>query len=116
VARAPIQQPWRNRSGWLRGIDDMHQDIGVTDRSERGVAHRAVQSVFGFEQPWCVENDHLRVILCAQTENAVAGTLRFARGYGELLTDESVKQGGFAGVGETGDRNDTSPCHELGFG
>ena len=40
---------------------------------------------------------------------------RSERRDGELFPDESVEQGGFTGIGETGDRDDTSPCHELGF-
>ena len=94
----------------------MHEDIGVAHGREGGVAHRAVERVLGLEQTGCVENDHLRFILRPQSENPVAGTLRFARRDGELFPDESVEQGGFAGIGETGDRYDTSPCHELRFG
>ena len=102
---------WKDSGSGGRGIDDVHQDIGVADGREGGVSHGAVQGVTRLEQPRGVEDDHLGVLGGANADDAMPGGLRLGRSDGKLLADEAIEQRRLTGVGEAGDGNDACPGH-----
>jgi len=61
-----------------------------------------------------IDQHDLRVVAIQNSLDAVAGSLRLGRDDGDLASNKSIDERGFAGVGATDDRDETGfKWHEI---
>src|SRR6185437_2196047 len=95
----------------LARVTHVDDAIGVSEGRDGGGLHGRLEQITGIEQAWGVGQDHLGIAFGADTDNAIAGGLRLVARDAELLADQAIEEGGFAGVWLSGDGDGSVSGH-----
>jgi hypothetical protein len=95
--------------GSIRSRMQVQDQVHLAGGGQRDFTHSLLHEVSGVEQSGQIVEDVLGIAVGADPGDRQTGGLRLWAYDGEVLTDQSVEQGGFAGIGRAGERNVACP-------